>query len=86
MGRVPLRPLGVRFRPNGSSRGAGSSTTSATEIAVRLLIDLLAQGTKADPAKIAELLREKLRPEQIDSLIGWLERLGKAAAITGVAS
>jgi hypothetical protein len=68
-----------------SSRGSGSSTTSAAELAVRLLIDLLAHGTKADPVKVAELLRKKLRPEQIDPLVDWLSRLGAAIAM-GAAS
>ena len=66
-------------------RGSGSSTTSAAEIAVRLLIDLLAQGVKADAVKVAQLLRKKLRPEQIDPLIDWLKQLGTAIA-TGAAS
>jgi transposase-like protein len=69
-----------------SPRVTGSATTSAVEVAVRLLIDLLAQGTKADPTNVAELLKKKLRPEQIDPLISWLGQLGKAAAVTGAAS
>jgi hypothetical protein len=61
---------------------SGSSTTSAAETAVRILIELLAHGIKADPEKVAELLREK-KAEQIDPLIDWLKQLGTAVATGG---
>jgi hypothetical protein len=58
---------------------SGSSTTSAAEVAVRILIDLLTQGTKADAAKVAELLREKLKAQQVEQLLNWLGQLREAS-------
>jgi len=59
-------------------RGSGSSITNAIEIAARLLTDLLAQGIKADPTKVAELLRKKLSSESIHPLVRWLDQFGNA--------
>jgi hypothetical protein len=52
-----------------------TSTTSAVEIAVRLLIDLLAQGTKANVAQTAMLLHKKLDPGSCDRLFKWLDHV-----------
>jgi hypothetical protein len=60
--------------------GSGSSTTSAAEIATRLLVELIAHGISADPVKVAQLLRKKLSKEQVEKLLNWFERLGKAIA------
>jgi hypothetical protein len=58
---------------------SGSSTTSAAETAVRILIELLAHGTKADPGKVAELLRWNLQSEQVEQLLDWLGQLREAS-------
>jgi len=68
--------------PSGG-RGSGTTTTSAAAVSVRLLIDLLAQGVKADPAEVGQLVCKKLRPEQIAQLFGWL---GKVFTTNGTVS
>lgn len=78
---TPGQKLADRLIPKHSV--SGSSITSAVEIAVRLLIDLLAQGTKADAAKTAALLRKKLKADDIQHLFLWLGEVsgyGEAAS------
>jgi hypothetical protein len=57
-------------------RGSGQSTSSAVSIATRLLVELIAHGTKAEPKSVVHALRKKLpQGDPTDELIRWLDCL-----------
>ncbi len=63
-------------KPDRRRCGFGDSTSSAVAIAKRLLVDLFAQGMKAEPKQVACALREVVPAgSPMDKLIHWLDCL-----------